>query len=102
MWWWLQSKAWQESSKGDKKVKVILEGQRNYSDGLWDIPINNKIQESYVIPKVSCIIKDKRVKSKPLIPITPSKQQKKTPIIHKVFCAMEGLIQHNMCDQEIK
>ena len=82
--------------------KVILEGKRNYSEEWWDITIKNEIQENYVIPKVSCTIKDERIKVKPRIPITPLKQQKKTPIMHKVFGAMEALIQHKICDQAIR
>ena len=54
---------------------MILEEKHNYSDGLWDIPIKITIQDNYVTPKLSCIVKVELVKDKPHIPIKMSKQQ---------------------------
>ena len=37
-----------------KENQIILEGNRNYSDGLWDIPIYNKDikKDSYPTPDI--------------------------------------------------
>ena len=86
-----------------KNDNIILQGVRNPTDGLWDIPVHKTKMTShnFQLPHTNAGM----YKSAKKLITSPVKQEKiKAPARHKIhpdFQSLNYLIDHNICDDQI-
>ena len=88
-----------------KDNKLVLKGDRNKCDGLWDIPLHNPnpLQASYQQPTIHPSIYPNKVCSTQVYtnPSFQSPSPSEPPSFTRLFQEMEGIIALNECEYEI-
>ena len=87
-----------------KDNHLILRGTRNYSDGLWDIPITkSKIQSGhYPLPQIHPSLYQRRDNNPPTSTASYfSTKRRHKPALHTIFEGMDSLITDNEFEQSI-